>query len=356
MRREHLEALAPVCPTCRTAEQSHLLVLGEVALEEGPHVLQGMLRCSNSVCQREYPILDGVPMILAALRHYVEHNTLGLLMRDDLSPLVEGVLGDCAGAGSALDVHRQHLSHYAADHWGDLDPSLEPAERARAGGVVRLLRAGLDLVDTLPEGPVLDLGCSVGRSSFELAERTGRMVLGIDLNFSMLRLAAQALRTGQVRYGRRRVGLVYERRDFAVRWDAAERVDFWQCDAAALPLSAESAAAVFSLNLLDCLGSPFGHLQALAALLAPGGRAVLASPYDWSASATPLEAWVGGHSQRGPEGGSPEATLRRVLPHAGLRALRELPEVEWPVRLHDRSTVLYRSHVLLLGRAADPTP
>ena len=348
MRAAHFEAFGPVCPTCRSAELAHLLHIAEVVVTQGEHIVQGVIRCTNPRCMREYPILDGVPMLVAGLRQYVENNLLGLVMRDDLSPLVEGLLGDCAGSGTPYDVHRQHLSHYSADHWGDLDPELPPAERAKAGGVVRLLSQALNLLDGPVQGPVLDLGCSVGRSSFELAARTDGLVLGIDLNFSMLRVASQVLREGRVSYSRRRTGLVYDRRAYPVDLPGAERVDFWQCDVLALPLLPDSAQLLLSLNLLDCLSAPMEHLHQIHQLLRPKARALLATPYDWSAAATQLESWLGGHSQRGPDGGMGDATLRRVLPFAGLELVAELPEAEWAVRLHDRSTVMYLSHLMLL--------
>jgi len=350
VRREHFQALGPVCPVCRTESVAHPLRLEQVFEEQGPHVLQGLIRCTNPACRREYPIIDGVPMLVAAIRHYIEHNLLGLVMRADLAPEIESVIGDCSGSGSAFDIHRQHLSHYASDHWGDLDPGLPPADRAAAGTVVSLLDRALALAPPAPQGPILDLGCSVGRSTFELAARTGRMVVGIDLNLSMLRVASRALREGRISYSRRRVGLVYDRRDYPVDLPAADLVDFWQCDVLALPLPPWVAGLINSLNLLDCLPSPMDHLASIAGLLRPDGRALLATPYDWSTAATALESWIGGHSQRGETGGASDATLHLALGMVGLRALAEDPSVEWTVRLHERSRVTYRSHLLVLAK------
>ena len=42
------------------------------------------------------------------------------------------------------------------------------------------------------------------------------------------------------------------------------------------------------------------------------GGLVLTTPYDWSA-AVPVDAWLGGHSQRGPHQGSSEPILRGLL-------------------------------------------
>lgn len=361
MRRGHFDALAPVCPTCRTAEAAHRLVLGAVAIEDADHVVEGLLACSNPACRREYPVLDGVPMLVVDLRAHVAHSPLHFFMRDDLSPLLRGVLGDVAGAGSPLDVLRQHLSHYAADHYGDLDPAVG----APVGGSVRdVLRAGLDIlaasggareVDPAldPAGdparagsPALDVGCAVGRASFALAEATDGLVLGVDLNFGMLRVAARLLREGRLRYPLRRVGLVYDERDVAISLPGRERVDFWMADALALPFATPTFGLVASLNLLDCLPDPAAHLAALRAVLRPDGGAVLATPFDWSPQATTLAAWVGGHSQRAEDAGASEPRLRALLAASGLSVVGSPVDVPWSVRVHARAAMAYQTHVV----------
>ena len=355
MRRSHFEAFAPVCPTCRQIEfgvltgHAHPLVLGEVHEERDGHILHGIVRCTNPQCQREYPILDGVPLLIANIRTYIQSNLLGLVMRDDLSPAMASVIGDCTGAGSSYDVHRQHLSHYISDHWADLDPGLPPEEREAAGGVRRLLDAGLSLIGDVPDGLRLDMGCSLGRSTFELAAQGEDLVLGIDLNFSMLKVAARILREGRLSYDRRRVGVVYDRREYDVSVPGADKVDFWHCDVMALPFAPKSLALATSVNLLDCVASPTNHLHSLSELLMPEGRAIVASPFDWSNNATEMEHWLGGHSQRAQHQGASEQVIRQWLPAVSLQLLGEVPEVPWAVRLHARSTMHYRSYVMALG-------
>jgi SAM-dependent methyltransferase len=157
------------------------------------------------------------------------------------------------------------------------------------------------------------------------------------------------------------VGVVYDRRDFPVRFPQAENVDFWACDATALPLPAGSISLAVSLNTLDCVSVPAGLLASLARVLRGGGKLVLTCPYDWSAAATPLESWLGGHSQRSPTAGASEAVLRALLtPGAhpaslgGLELVAEQEHFPWHVRVHDRSTMLYRVH-LIAARLALPT-
>src|SRR5262249_16939197 len=151
---------------------------------------------------------------------------------------------------------------------------------------------GLALAGSCPEGPVVDLGCSVGGTTFALAERTGQPVLGVDLNLAMLRIAAWAVRRGEGRYPRKRTGVVYDKGRFPVSFERAEDVDFWACDVSALPFADGSFALASMLNLLDCVRAPRDVLAEAARVLAPGAAAIISSPYDWSAAATPIETWL----------------------------------------------------------------
>jgi SAM-dependent methyltransferase/uncharacterized protein YbaR (Trm112 family) len=352
VRRLHFHTLQPVCPVCRTGlGELHPLALAEVSRENDQAIIEGVLHCSYSDCQREYPIIDGIPLIIGDIRSYLSQNALQVCQRRDLTASVESMLGDCCGSGSAYDTIRQHLSSYTWDHYGDFDPD-QASDGPRPGSLLRLMEHGLALAEELPEGPIIDVGCSVGRSSFALAERYDRLVLGIDLNYAMLRLAQEILLHGRVRYPRRRVGLVYDRRDFPVSFPHAEQVDFWACDAMALPFPVKQFAASVSLNVLDCIQSPLTFLSSVGDALRDGGQAVLTCPYDWSASVTPVEAWLGGHSQRSPDRGASEPVLRRLLTPGHPQSLTRLrmvaeSEADWHVRLHERSIVSYRSHVVV---------
>ena len=359
MRRRHFEALRPVCPVCRAVDGNGFsLHIAQVAHEQDEHIIEGALHCSNQNCLREYPIVDGVPLIVANIRQYVSENVLVIYGRRDLSDFVESMLGDCCGPGSAFDQTRQHLSSYTWDHYGDLDPN-EPAGEPQPGAMLGNLKTGLELAEPVPPGPVIDVGCSVGRGSFALAERGAELVLGVDLNFGMLRLASEVLRQSVVRYPRRRAGLVYERREFPARFANQDTVDFWACDATALPFPAGTFSLAVNMNLLDCVGAPRELLTSLARMLKGCGKVILTCPYDWSPGATPMEAWLGGHSQRSPLAGSCEAVLRTLLTAGAhpssintLKLIAERDNLPWQVRLHDRSTMAYKVHLVVAERVA----
>jgi len=73
-------------------------------------VLEGIVVCTNPDCQREYPVIDGIPILVAAIRAWITANPLQVLQRDDLSPELESLLGDAQGPASAFDVVPHHSS------------------------------------------------------------------------------------------------------------------------------------------------------------------------------------------------------------------------------------------------------
>ncbi|MEQ1828036.1 MAG: methyltransferase domain-containing protein [Pirellula sp.] len=254
---------------------------------------------------------------------------------------------------------RQHLSCYVWTHYADMDPA--ESQDAGNGSVVRILEQGFELessggpIDSVSAGPCIDIGCGPGRTTIAVADKTEQITIGIDLNFSMLRLASNLLRSRHVSYPRRRVGLVYDRREFEVQFPRLELVDFWACDALALPFPDRLFGRAIGMNVLDSVSSPHTLLRSIANVLVPGGSAILACPYDWTASVTPVESWIGGHSQRNLNAGECEPFLRRLMtephPDAGesepiLQWVSELDHLPWAIRMHDRSTMQYHVHLV----------
>jgi len=323
LRRTHFEALRPICPLCRGA-----LAITSTIRESDGDVLEGILACGN--CIREYPIIDGIPVIVGPIRAWLSANPLQVLLRDDLSPEIESVIGDVLGPGSSFDTQRHHVGMYADDHYG-------------GGSAIALLDRALG--DT-PEGPAIDTGCATGGTTFHVAQKTGAITVGVDLNFAMLRVASRALREGRLRYARRRVGLAFDRRDETIDAASREQVDFWCCDTAALPFPDATFAFAASINVLDCTPAPHETVAELARVLRPGGKTIISTPYDWSPTATPVEHWLGGHSQRGLHQGAAEPLLRELLSR-DIEIESEDSRVPWRVRLHERSTVEYDVHVIV---------
>ncbi len=350
MRLRHFEAFAPICPVCAAAARpASPLVPAHVLAGDEAEIEAGILHCEAAACRHEYPIIDGIPLIVPQLRPLLRERGIELLLRRDLAPELESLVGDAIGPDTWFDQLRQTVSTYAWDAWADQDPDEVRGEAPGAGA--RCLARLLALAGPAPGGLVLDLGCGAGRSTCELAAADpGALVLGVDLGLALLRVANGAAH-GRVSYARREVGLVYDRRCFATAVAGAERVDFWACDALALPFRAAVVDRIAALHLLDAVADPAMLLRAAAAALKPGGELLLATPWDWSARATPAENWLGGHSQRAPHGGAAETAFRRAAGEAGLALRAEEQHFPWRTRLHARASVSYDAHLAVLERA-----
>jgi SAM-dependent methyltransferase/uncharacterized protein YbaR (Trm112 family) len=333
LKLAHFEQLRPICPVCRAGP----LALARVVSGSPKELDEGLLECGS--CHHLFPVIDGIPLLVRDLRRVVNDQILSVMARTDLSETTLSLLGECCGPGSPYDTTRQHLSMYLDAHW-------------EKGAVLPLLEAGLARLPR-SDAPVLDVGCSVGRSTLALGARG--LTVGVDLNFAMLRVARRTVREGLLTYPRRESGMVYEERVVAVEVDRAhaDRVDFWCADATALPFRDATFGLIASLNLVDIVPSPLLHLQSVRDLLEVGGRAIVATPFDWAAHATPIEQWLGGHSPLGPARGRPEAALRALVGGeqlSGLAIEAERDDLEWPVRLHARAEMRYRVALWVLRK------
>lgn len=355
MKLKHFHELKPHCLICRDpAGPTSPLVISHAIREAKDDILEGIVRCSNRECQFEYPIIDGIPFLLANLRGYIAANLNTLRSRTDFSSTLESVLGDCCGPASEFETQRQQMSSYGWCHYGDLDDQCSDTD---AGSTAKLLESMLEMTGSEPSGgpaAVLDVGCSVGRTTFELARHHGALALGVDVNPGMLQTASRGLRSGVIDYPLKRVGLVYDERRIPVNFENHEDVDFWACDALDLPFLSNTFAGGLCLNTLDSVPSPVGLLQSLGRVLSEGAMVHFACPYDWSSAVTPVENWIGGHSQRAAHGGFSGKLLREWIEQeqfngsGRFQVIAERDGCAWVVRLHDRSRMMYDVDALAL--------
>jgi SAM-dependent methyltransferase/uncharacterized protein YbaR (Trm112 family) len=357
LRLSHFEQFAPVCPRCRSEDGSEArLTLAEILKGNDERVREGILHCGNESCRQEFPIIDGIPIIVADVRTILAAQANYVNQRSDLDPALVSMMGDSLGDASEFNTRRLHLSIYGWDAYGEFDK--EPSSDVSTPGAIgRCLDEGIQLMEPI-DGPVIDLGCAAGRSTFDLAQQFDGPVLGVDMSFPMLQLAYQVAESGTASFPLRQVGLVYHEKEIQTPFGETNNVDFWLCDAMALPVQPEMAKTVCALNLLDCVPSPLGLLQVIETLLAPGGQALIGCPYDWASSANQLEQWIGGHSQRGGYEGASEALLRALLtpgqhPQSlnSLKIMGEREDVPWQTRLHARSTTDYRAHLIAVKKS-----
>ncbi|MFZ4683936.1 MAG: putative 4-mercaptohistidine N1-methyltransferase [Terrimicrobiaceae bacterium] len=174
----------------------------------------------------------------------------------------------------------------------------------------------------------LDVGCAVGRATFELA-RYAASVTGIDFSARFI-AAAQELKTnGSCESSRRIEG------DLALPFTAKvaagienSRVTFETGDAMNLRPDLAGFDAVLAANLICRLPEPRKFLDRLPQLVKPGGQLLLTTPFTWLEEFTPRGNWLASDGKRSFD------VLKEILtPHFELQVTKDLPFL---IREHER--------------------
>lgn len=251
------------------------------------------------------------------------------------------------------------LAQVLALHYGEVDRAFAPL--AGEGGVLQMSlqfhrRCAEDAAAWCerlgrPCGRALDLGCSVGRGTFELARAGFQSVTGVDLSTRVIEVATKLKENRHTEYDLKVEGDLTQRVSAALDDGVdAERVTFLQGDACALPADMAGAYdAVLCANLLDRVPDPARVLQQARDALAPGGVLVLTSPFSWSEEYTDRANWLGGVYKDGAPLWSADA-LPAVLAGLDLEVVAQDGCVPLLIPDHARKFQLLLTHKLVLRR------
>lgn len=202
------------------------------------------------------------------------------------------------------------LHQYLLFHYGDADEQLPwdfgPAEALRFPE--RCVVEGVDMGKLAQPGRALDIGCAVGRASFELA-RYFDEVVGIDYSDAFAGAARTILEKGSLAYLLKETGTIT--RELVARCPEGIKgsLQFGQGDAQSLPVNLGTFDCVLAANLLCRLARPCDFLERLPSLVNPGGQLIITTPNTWLESFTAREFWIGAT----PETGEPLEALRDQL-------------------------------------------
>jgi putative 4-mercaptohistidine N1-methyltranferase len=190
-----------------------------------------------------------------------------------------------------------------------------------------------ELMQGRTSGHALDLGCAVGRASFELA-RSFQRVTGLDFSTRFFRLAARMQEEGYLRYAFPEEGEIVSFHEVDLSGlglaDVRERVDFSQADACNLPEKFRGYDLVLAANLIDRLYSPRTFLGSIHERINPGGLLVITSPYTWLEEFTKKEEWLGGYRDAGEPVWSLDGLTSALAPR--FRMLGEPRDIPFVIR------------------------
>ena len=170
----------------------------------------------------------------------------------------------------------------------------------------------------------LDLGCAVGRATFELARHCSE-VIGIDYSARFIEVAEVLRKKRSFNFDYiEEGGLTLPARALKPR-GIRGRVSFEHGDAMNLRADLGRFDVVLMANLIDRLSEPRRCLKQLPGLVKSGGQLIITSPYTWLVEYTPRENWLGGFLRMGKEVETFD-TLKEILaPNFRLADRKDLP-------------------------------
>jgi putative 4-mercaptohistidine N1-methyltranferase len=219
------------------------------------------------------------------------------------------------------------LAEYLLFHYGTAE-EIAPPMSGTDGALDYAVRCVSECVNAaaLPKNArALDLGCAVGRSTFELA-RLCAEVIGIDYSRRFIEAAEELRRSGELAFDRCDEGAL--RTPLIARAPAGvapERVAFEVGDAMVLRPSLGSFDVVLMANLIDRLRAPQRCLSRLPDLVNPGGQLVITSPYTWLEDFTSRENWIGGFERDGAVVHTLDGLKAALAQNFELTGTRDLP-------------------------------
>lgn len=170
------------------------------------------------------------------------------------------------------------------------------------------------------ETSVADVGCGLGRLSFDCASLGAKKVIGIDSNQSLL---GEAYR------------IANNTSSYIKKFPHSGNVEFLCADAMALPIDDRSLDVVICSNLIDRVADPKLLAREMFRITKQGGVIVLSDPYDWLIEYTPKTRWVKDMMQ-----------LLQGMDHAVLQ--RKNLEFVYP--LYDRRATVYLCDVCVVKK------
>ncbi|MBT3667148.1 MAG: putative 4-mercaptohistidine N1-methyltransferase [Opitutae bacterium] len=221
------------------------------------------------------------------------------------------------------------LSEYLLFHYGD-DDEVMPWSDGPQNGLRFPVRTVQELVDSNSlkssnNSRALDVGCSVGRSAFELTAYC-KEVQGCDLSQSFIDAAKSLAERSELPYKYLEEGDSYKSTKAKVTSSSITSPTFFVADACSLPSNLGDFDIVHAANLICRLPDPSLFLNQLPNLVKSGGQLILATPFTWLEEYTPRDKWIGS--------GDSESKLAQCLsPFFKLEQKVELPFV---IREHRR--------------------
>jgi SAM-dependent methyltransferase/uncharacterized protein YbaR (Trm112 family) len=333
-----------VCPKCRKLVLDKLIQFPlklSITQKQDKFVEEGFFVCTNPQCKTQYPIIDGVPIIVKDLKDWIKGH-IGATSLDDPvnTPELEAYLNNAIPQSNLKSLAAQYMN----THYGEYTNSknLYQDNNKKYWKTIQTFTKSKHRSYNLS----LELGCSVGRFTFEIAKQS-KIAVGLDSNFYAIKEAVSIQRNrGKIFFEEKTRTL--EKREVNGRINVSENVFFLVGDALDPPFRMESFDFIAALNLIDTIKVPLTLLGQMDALLSPEGELLVGSPYCWNAQITDPAEWLETNPVASPE------MVRSILEgkistQCGFRYKieKEIQNLVWSIKNLDSHYSIFLSHLIL---------
>lgn len=193
---------------------------------------------------------------------------------------------------------------------------------------------------------VLDLGCKVGRLSFELAQYFSH-VDGVDFSARYIQHGVKLQQTGCVKYVVPNEGELVDYREVNLTdlsLENSEHIHFSQGDACNLKAVYQGYDLIVANKLLETLYDPAVLLKDIAARLNKGGRLIIISDYQWQEEKTPKDKWLSGIKVNGENLYALDALKQRLANNFDFIDVHNVDHIQ---RVNDRQSMVSRNQLTI---------
>lgn len=290
-----------ICPECLDKDSDkEVLLTVDIQKETDEEIIEGRLNCP--CCGRQYGIDGGIALV-------VPEKTL---------PITR----DRSGYGS-FSMRSSYLwSHYSEFFNG---PDATDAYKKWAAAF------------NPSKGWALDIGCAVGRLTFELTKTHDRAV-GIDTSLSFIKAARNLMIQKHLEFDLIMEGEITERRSSDLDPDFEfENAEFIVADAMALPFRSDRFVMASSVNILEKVPDPLLHFsEAHRVMDKTNARFLFSDPFSWDKTVSSPNLWLGGRNEGPFKGFGMENVCHMLQDGNGILSpgfsIQETGRVQWKIR------------------------